>query len=175
MPTGSEPSSRHQLLSFVIAGGEYAVPILAVREILQFDEITVVPGTPRAVRGVINVRGRVVPVADLAVKFGLPEIRPTARTCVLVVEARLAGEPTPVGLLADAVNEVLELAEDEIEPPPAAAGTGCPDYVVGMGKKAKGFVVLLDIDRLLAAQDGALAAALGEATLGDLLEEPAQP
>ena len=168
MATDLDGTKRRQLLSFVIAGGEYAVPILSVREILQFEGLTPVPGTPRAIRGVINLRGSVVPVADLAVKFGLPETRVTRLTCVLVVEARVEGAPALVGLLTDAVNEVLELGEDEIEPPPSLAEAGCPDYIVGMGKRQKGFVLLVDVERILAAQDGALAAAYGEALRGAL-------
>lgn len=142
-----------QYLSFRIDGIDYAVPILKVREILQHEEITRVPGTPPSVRGVLNVRGAVVPVVDLAVKFGGSASRPGRFTCVLVVEVEVAGGSLTLGVLADAVNEVVALRPDEIEPSPSF-GTGVSvEYLVGMGKVGRGFVLLLDIDRVLAAGD----------------------
>jgi purine-binding chemotaxis protein CheW len=151
----AEPENAvvQQFLSFVVADGDCAVPILEVREILQFEGVTPVPGAPRAVRGVINLRGSVVPVVDVAVKFGRPEIAPTRWTCVVVVEARLGEQRTLVGLLADSVREVLELRAEEIEPPPALGNGARTEYVVGMGKLGKGFVLLIDVDRLLSAEE----------------------
>src|SRR5512138_667442 len=147
-----------QYLSFDVAGTGYGLPILAVKEILQYEEPTRVPGAPASVRGVINVRGAVVPVLDLAVKFGKPETSPTKRTCILVVEAKSAAERLTVGVLADAVSEVLDLPADEVEPPPAF-GTGVRlDYLTGMGKVGKGFVLLLDVDRVVSASEADLAA-----------------
>src|SRR5512138_1586538 len=109
-----------QYLSFTIAGTDYGLPILVVKEILQYEELTRVPGTPASIRGVLNVRGQVIPVIDLAVKFGRGESVPTKRTCVLVVEARMgdARDKVILGVLSDAVNEVLDLRADDIEPPP---------------------------------------------------------
>src|SRR5512133_300085 len=147
-----------QYLSFDVAGTGYGLPILAVKEILQYEAPTRVPGAPASVRGVINVRGAVVPVLDLSVKFGKGETVPTNRTCILVVEAAAAGERLTLGVLADAVSEVLDLAEDAIEPPPAF-GTGVRlDYLTGMGKVGKGFVLLLDVDRVISASEADLAA-----------------
>src|SRR5512143_1780296 len=147
-----------QYLSFDVAGTGYGLPILAVKEILQYEEPTRVPGAPGSVRGVINVRGAVVPVLDLAVKFGRRETVPTNRTCILVVEADASGERLTLGVLADAVNEVLDLPPDAVEPPPAF-GTGVRlDYLTGMGKVGKGFVLLLDVDRVVSASEADLAA-----------------
>jgi purine-binding chemotaxis protein CheW len=147
-----------QYLSFTIAGTDYGLPILAVKEILQHEEPTRVPGTPGSIRGVINVRGAVVPVVDLAVKFGRGETAATKRTCILAVETRVGGEQLTLGILADAVNEVLDLPADTIEPPPAF-GTGVRlDYLTGMGKVGKGFVLLLDVDRVVSASEAELAA-----------------
>ena len=150
-------SQAKQYLSFVVASTDFGVPILKVKEILQYEEVTHVPGTPAAVRGVINVRGSVVPVVDLAVKFGKPEQAATKRTCVLVVETRSTGETLTLGVIADAVSEVVDLGPADIEPAPSF-GTGMKlEHITGMGKAGKGFVILLDIDRVLTASDADLA------------------
>ena len=147
-----------QYLSFHIAGTDYGLPILTVKEILQHEEPTRVPGAPASVRGVITVRGAVVPVLDLAVKFGKGETVATKRTCILAVETRAGGEQLTLGILADAVNEVLDLPAGEVEPPPTF-GTGVRlDYLTGMGKVGRGFVLLLDVDRVVSASEAELAA-----------------
>jgi chemotaxis signal transduction protein len=149
----------NQYLSFVVGGTDFGVPILKVKEILQWEGVTRVPGTPGSVRGVINVRGSVVPVVDLGVKFGKGEVAETKRTCVLVVETRTAQETLTTGVIADAVSEVVDLGADDIEPAPSF-GTGVKlDHISGMGKLGKGFMVLLDIDRVLAASEAELLAA----------------
>lgn len=146
-----------QYLSFTICGTDYGLPILAVKEILQYEDTTRVPGAPQSIRGVINVRGSVVPVLDLAVKFGRGETVPTKRTCILAVEAQVGAERLTLGVLADAVNEVLDLAADAIEPPPTF-GTGLRlDYLTGMGKVGRGFVLLLDVDRVVSASEAEIA------------------
>lgn len=150
--------SAPQYLSFTIAGTDYGLPILAVKEILQHEEPTRVPGAPASIRGVINVRGSVVPVLDLAVKFGKGETVATKRTCILAVETKVGAEQLTLGVLADAVNEVLDLPAEAIEPPPSF-GTGVRlDYLTGMGKVGKGFVLLLDVDRVVSASELELAA-----------------
>jgi purine-binding chemotaxis protein CheW len=150
------PAVRGQFLSFTLAGCDYGVPILHVKEILQYEAITRVPSVPRWVRGIINLRGAVVPVVDLALKFGLPETPITARTCILIVEAGPDGDRTVMGLLADAVIEVLELGERDVEPPPAFGTAVRIDYLTGMAKVGKGFVLLLEVDRALSADEWAL-------------------
>ena len=158
-----------QFLSFTIAGTDYGLPILTVKEILQHEETTSVPGTPASVRGVINVRGQVVPVLDLAVKFGRGETVVSKRTCILVVEAKVGGEPLIVGVLADAVNEVLDLPASEIEAAPSFGANVRIDYLTGMGKVGRSFVLLLDADRVLSASEADLAAqvaAAADATAG---------
>lgn len=146
-----------QYLSFTIAGTDYGLPILTVKEILQFEETTRVPATPRSVRGVINLRGQVVPVIDLASKFGLGELAPTRLTCILIVEALLEGTPTVVGLLADSVQEVIELGQGEVEPTPAFGTQVKVEFLLGVGKIGKRFVLLLDLDRVVSADEGAFA------------------
>jgi purine-binding chemotaxis protein CheW len=152
-----------QYLSFVVGGTDFGIPILKVKEILQYEGVTRVPGTPGSIRGVINVRGSVVPVVDLGVKFGKAAVAETKRTCVLVVETRTKDETLTLGVIADAVSEVVDLGADDIEPPPAF-GTGVKlDHITGMGKVGKGFVILLDIDRVLTASEADLAAATAAA------------
>jgi len=177
MRATSEVAERQQYLAFTLAGGDYAIGILKVKEILQYEEITKVPSTPRSIRGVLNLRGSVVPVVDLAVKFGLPESSVTKRTCVLVAETALDGQAAVMGLVADAVSEVIELGADDVEEPPAFGTRVKVDYLIGMGKVGRRFVLLLDIDKVLSADERDLAAALERASLaateGD--EPPAAP
>lgn len=161
--SASEAVQRNQYLSFALAGSEYAVGILQVKEILQYESATRVPSVPPSIRGVINLRGAVVPVLDLAVKLGLGATPVTKRTCVLIVEVDLAGERTVMGVLADAVSEVLELGPGDVEPPPSFGTQVRVDFLVGMGKTGRGFVLLLDLDRVVAAGDRELAAQLGAA------------
>jgi purine-binding chemotaxis protein CheW len=153
MSSQSAVAGETQYLGFHVAGEEYAIGILRVREILEYETATQVPGTPRSIRGVINLRGRVVPVVDLAVKLGLPESPITKLTCVVVVEVDLEGERTVMGVLADAVSQVFDLPASEIEPPPPFGPRVRVDCLVGMGRSGKKFVLLLDIDKLLSIDE----------------------
>ncbi|HXY42248.1 MAG TPA: chemotaxis protein CheW [Vicinamibacteria bacterium] len=142
-----------QYLGFCIADEEYAISILRVKEILEYDTITRVPGTPPCVRGVFNLRGSVVPVVDLALKFGLPASRITKRTCIVVVEVDLDRRRTVMGVIADAVSQVLDLGSGDVEPPPAFGTRVHMDHLLGMGKAGKKFILLLDINRVLSANE----------------------
>jgi len=153
--TAVEP---RQFLSFALAGGQYCLGILKVKEILQFETVTRVPGTPPSVRGVINLRGSVVPVVDLAVKFGLPETPVTKWTCILIVESAFGQEKAVVGIVADAVNAVIELGPDDIEAAPSFGTRVRLEHLLGMGKVDGQFVLLLDLDRVLSAEERELAA-----------------
>jgi purine-binding chemotaxis protein CheW len=168
-----DTADRSQFLSFSLAGSEYGAGILRVREILQYEAITRVPSTPRSIRGVINLRGQVVPVVDLGAKFGAGETKPSKLTCILIVETNLDGQTTVVGILADAVREVIELGPDDIEPSPSF-GTGVKvDFLLGMGKVGKRFVLLLDLDRVLSADEKDLSLLAREgapAPAGDVAE-----
>jgi purine-binding chemotaxis protein CheW len=138
-----------QFLSFTVAGDEYGVGVLGVREIIEYDTVTRVPGTPPFIRGVINLRGSVIPVVDLAVKFGLPSTDPTKRTCVVIVEVDLEGERAVMGVMADAVSQVIELRPEEIEEPPPFGTRVRVEYVLGMGTIGSRFLPILDLDRVL--------------------------
>ncbi len=149
-----------QYLTFQLAGEEYAIGILQVKEIIAYGTLTKVPQTPRSIRGVINLRGNVVAVADLAVKFGLPPSPITDRSCVIIVETNPEGEKIVVGIVADSVSQVIDLPAQEILPAPAFGTNIRLDFLRGMGKAGQKFVLVLDIDKVLAAEDINLAGGL---------------
>ncbi len=149
----AEGATESQYLSFRVSGEDYAVSVLKVKEILEYDTLTEVPDTPPSVRGVINLRGSVVPVVDLALKFSLPETKVTKLTCVVIVEANLEGERTVMGVMVDAVSQVIEFPLDGIEEPPSFGVGARVDYLLGMGKAGKKFVLILDIDKILSAEE----------------------
>lgn len=146
-------SDRSQYLTFVVAGEEYAIPILRVREIIEYSRVTRVPSMPPYIRGVINLRGSVVPVIDLAVKFGLAESGVTRTSCIVVVEVTSGGEQLVMGVIADAVRQVVDLTRDDVQEPPAFGVHGRVDFLLGMGVVDEKFVLLLDIDRVLSTAD----------------------
>jgi len=139
----------NQYLTFFIRDEEYGVEILRVKEILEYEHVTRVPTTPAHVRGVINLRGGVLPVVDLAAKFGHEETAPTRTTCIVVVETQANGELLTIGIVATAVSQVVDIADTAIEPAPSF-GTGVRvDFLTGMGKLDGRLVLILDIDRVL--------------------------
>ena len=151
----------NQYLTFYVAGDEYAVTILKVTEIIECVSLTHIPGAPPWIRGVLNLRGAVVPVIDLAVKFGLPQTTLTRRTCVVMVEIEHDGERLALGMMADSVHQVVELGADQIQPPPSFGPKVRVDCIQGMGVSGDALVVLLDIDRVLSSIE-ILAASLVE-------------
>jgi len=144
--------ARSQYLSFFLSGEEYGVSILRVKEILEYDVPTRVPAMPESITGVINLRGRVVPIIDLAVRFGLPTSAVTRRSCIVVVELTIDGEPAVMGLIADSVSQVLDLAPDAIEPPPSFGTAVRADFLEGMAQTGRKFVMLLNIDQALSVR-----------------------
>ncbi|HEY6927013.1 MAG TPA: chemotaxis protein CheW [Steroidobacteraceae bacterium] len=149
-----------QYLTFVLAGETFAMGILAIKEIIEYATLTEVPMMPRYVRGVINLRGAVVPVIDLPLRFGKPSSQVTKRTCIVIVEivsrarqAHEAAERHVVGVVVDAVNAVLDIPASEIEPPPAFGASIRTDFIQGMGKVNGRFVILLNVDHVLAADE----------------------
>jgi len=139
----------NQYLTFFIRDEEYGVEILRVKEILEYEHVTRVPTTPAHVRGVLNLRGSVLPVVDLAAKFGHEETAPTRTTCIVVVETRPQGELLTLGIVATAVSQVVDIAANDIEPPPSFGTSVRVDFLTGMGKLDGRLVLLLDIDRVL--------------------------
>ncbi len=152
--TAAEPAAQpSQYLTFVLAERTYGVGLANVLEILEHEPATRVPSTPSWIRGVINLRGNVTPVVDLSVKFGREASPVTRRTCVVILNVELEGLATLVGILADAVEDVLELPAESVEPAPAFGLPVRPEYLLGMAKVAGQFVLLLDIDRVLSASE----------------------
>jgi purine-binding chemotaxis protein CheW len=143
-----------QYLTFMLAQEQFAVGILGIKEIIEYQGVTEVPMMPPCVRGVINLRGAVVPVVDLLARFGRPSSAVTKRTCVVIVEVACGTEERQVmGLLVDAVNEVLDIAAADIEPPPAFGARMRSDFIHGVGKVRGKFVLLLDVDRALSIDE----------------------
>ena len=162
--TTSTEASVAQYLSFQVAGESYAVGVLQAREIIEYSTVTRVPHAPPAVRGVINLRGSVVPVVDLAIKFGLPASPIGRRTCVVIVECVIDGESLVMGVMADAVNHVLDLGPADIEPAPSFGTRVRTEYLKGMGKLEQGFVLLLDMDKLLTTDEASVGTSAAIAT-----------
>ncbi len=150
-----------QYLTFALADEEYAIGVLHVKEIVEYDTVTRVPSTPRWIRGVMNLRGGVVPVVDLAVKLGLDERPVTRRTCIVIVEIALGGDRALMGVVADAVSQVVEIPPADVQPAPAFGTRVRCDYLQGMGRAGRKFVLLLDIDRVLSSDELLTAAAAG--------------
>lgn len=140
-------------LTFDLAGEEFGVRVLKVREIMGLQEITSVPQTPPHVKGVINLRGKIVPVIDLRLKFGLPAGEYNQRTCIIVTQVQGETAPLVVGVVVDGVSEVLTLSTAEIEDTPDFGEGFSGGYLLGMAKVKGKVKILLDIDRVLSIQD----------------------
>jgi purine-binding chemotaxis protein CheW len=147
------PLSAVQYLTFITAGEEYAIAIVKVREIIEFEAVTTVPNTPVWIRGVTNLRGSVVAVVDLATKFGLPASGISKFSCIIITEVMFHGESLIMGVLADSVSQVIDLCDDEIEPPPPFGTRVKTEYLLGMGALGKKFCLILDIDKVLSADE----------------------
>ena len=148
-----EEAVQQQYLTFFLADEEYAVGIQRVKEIIEYTAITKVPKVPMWIRGVINLRGNVVPVVDLAVRFGMEERPVTKTTCIVIVEVQQESERAVMGVIADAVNQVIDLAPKDIEEPPAFGTRVRLEYLFGMGKLGKKFALILNIDSVLSAAE----------------------
>ncbi len=142
-----------QYLTFMLAGETFAIGILAIKEIIEYGSLTEVPMMPACVRGVINLRGAVVPVMDLLARFGRTPSAVSKRTCIVIVELQAGDERQVVGVVVDAVNEVLDIAPADIEPPPAFGARIRTDFIQGMGKVKGKFVILLNVDHVLSLDD----------------------
>ena len=150
---GSSATAVNQYLTFTLGEEEFALEIGKVREVLDYIQITRVPRMPEYMCGVINLRGNVVPVVDLKLKFGLPATVRTVDTCIVIAEVEVAGEPTIMGALADSVHEVLDLAAADIEPPPRMGTRLNTDFIKGMGRQGDKFIIILDIDKVLSTDE----------------------
>ena len=142
-----------QYLTFLIAGEEYAVNLLKVKEIIEYDTVTRVPNTPECVRGVMNLRGSVVPVIDLAVKYGQESSEIAKLTCIVIAEVEREGQASLMGIMADEVRQVIDLKSEEIEKSPIFGTRVRMDYLVGMVRAGRKFCLILDTDKVLATDE----------------------
>ena len=145
--SAAEAAETTQHLTFKLDQEVFALDIAKVREVLDFAAITKVPRTPEFMRGVINLRGSVVPVVDLRLKFGMTKTEKTVNTCIIIVEVSVDNETTILGALADSVQEVMDLEPNQIEPAPKIGTHLSTEFIKGMGKHGGQFVMILDIDK----------------------------
>jgi len=160
-----EAAVQQQFLTFLLAAEEYAINIQRVKEIIEYTAITKVPKVPQWIRGVINLRGNVVPVVDLAARFGIEESPVTKTSCIVIVEVEQDTERTVMGVIADAVNQVIDLTPEDIEEPPTFGTRVRLEYLLGMGKLGKKFTLLLNVDRVLSTAELLTVSALQAATV----------
>ncbi len=144
---------EHQYLTFQLAGEVYGIGILSIKEILEYGELTHVPMMPESIRGVINLRGSVVPVVDLSMRIGKDKEEISKKTCIVILEVQHDEDILDIGIVVDAVNEVLEIPPEEIEPPPSFGANIRTDFITGMGKIQNKFVVLLNIKQVLSVDE----------------------
>ena len=153
IPVGTQEGREGKYLTFCMADEEYGIGIRKVKEIIGMMIITAVPQTPGYVKGVINLRGKVIPVIDLRLKFGMESIAYTERTCIIVVEIRGNDRKIQMGIVVDSVSEVLNVKPGEIEDTPTFGIRMDTDYILGMAKMEGGIKILLDIDSVLSDRD----------------------
>ena len=151
--TGNPLNREGKYLTFGLGNEVYGVEILEVREIIGIMHITAVPQTPRFVKGVINLRGRVMPVVDLKLKFGMEPVVPTERTCIIVVEIEREAGQTLIGIMVDSISEVLKIKSGDIEDPFHYGDPLSSDYIPGIAKTAGGIKILLDINRVIGNEE----------------------
>lgn len=146
-------ASPAQYLTFQLGGEMFAVGILNIKEIIEYGSVTEIPMVPPFIRGVINLRGAVVPVIDLALCFGQSATDVRRRTCIVIVDAPLPGQNRDIGVLVDEVHAVIDVAEDAIEPAPLLGRHVPADFIAGMARREQGFTVLLRVERALSLDD----------------------
>jgi len=148
-----EAAGTTQYLTFTLGEEEFALDISKVREVLDYTTITRVPRMPEFLRGVINLRGNVVPVVDLRMKLGMPPTKRSVSTCIVITEIDMDGEVVHMGALTDSVQEVLDLEPGQIQPPPRFGTRLDTEFIRGMGKRDDRFLIILDIDKVLSGED----------------------
>ncbi|MBF0519727.1 MAG: chemotaxis protein CheW [Nitrospirae bacterium] len=149
----AEENEIMQFLTFKLDDEVFALHIEKIREVLEFTTVTKMPRTPEFMRGVINLRGSVVPVIDLKQKFGMSYTKKAVDTCVVITEVEMEGEKIILGAMVDSVKEVMELEKSAIEPPPKIGTQLSNEYIEGMGKQDEEFIIILDIDKIFSADE----------------------
>ncbi|TXT25083.1 MAG: purine-binding chemotaxis protein CheW [Gallionellaceae bacterium] len=154
---------QNQYLTFLLGGEMFAIPILNIKEIIEYGSLTTVPMMPEFIRGVINLRGSVVPVVELSVRFGREASPVTKRTCIVIIEIESEGEKQDVGVMVDSVSEVLEIHRADVEQAPSFGARIRSDFIRGMGKIAGKFVIILNVNRVLSIDEMAMLGQAGGA------------
>lgn len=170
----TETTETTQYLTFKLGEEIFALDISKVREVLDFTSITKVPRTPEFMRGVINLRGSVVPVVDMRLKFGMTRTEKTVNTCIIIVEVVVDGESIILGTLADSVQEVLDLDPGQIEPAPKIGTRLRTEFIKGMGTRDAGFIIILDVDRIFSAEELTLVQDVSEGAAADAQAQAGQ-
>ena len=164
--TSTALQEQTQYLTFMLNGEPFAIGILCIKEIIEYNGLTEVPMMPECIRGVINLRGAVLPVLDLAVRFGKKSGELTKKTCIVIVEVKAGTESQDMGVVVDAVNAVLEIPRSDIEPAPAFGSKIRTDFIEGMGKVNGHFVILLNVNEVLSVEElGSMGRATSQAQL----------
>jgi purine-binding chemotaxis protein CheW len=153
LPAANVNALAGKYLTFRLAREEYGLPILTVREIIGLVNITPVPRAPHEIRGVINLRGKIIPVVDLRRKFGMSDTEALPETCIVVVNINALEESLDMGILVDSVSEVLDVKKEDIGPPPSFGKTISTDFILGMAKLENRVAILLEIEKLLTTSD----------------------
>ena len=164
LPVAANAASQQdqqQYLTFMLGSEVFAIGILAIKEIIEYGQLTNVPMMPDFIRGVINLRGAVVPVVDLSNRFGRTSTTVTRRTCIVIVEVTTGDEQQDIGVVVDAVNEVLEIPGNQIEPPPSFGAKIRTDFIQGMGKVNNKFIIILNVGKVLSVDEMALLTQAG--------------
>ncbi|MBT3724129.1 MAG: chemotaxis protein CheW [Gammaproteobacteria bacterium] len=149
-------TKQDQHLTFDLSEEELAVPVLNIREIIRYGKLTKMPMVPNFIEGVINLRGNVVPVINLAAKFGLKLTEADKRTCIIIMEVEIADEPVVMGIVVDKVLQVIEIPEGDIEPTPTLGANIQTNFIKGMARIDEGFIIILDISQVLSAEEIAI-------------------
>lgn len=152
-PVTKRSTAGGKYMTFRLAEEEYGIEILKVQEIIQMQAITRIPRVADYVRGVINLRGNVIPIIELRKKFGIPTCEDTMETCIIVVDIETADKPLTLGIIIDAVKEVADIPSKSIEPPPLMGSTVDTSFIVGMGKIGNSVKILLDINKVLTTEE----------------------
>ena len=160
-------TEQDQHLTFDLSDEELAVPVMNIREIIRYGKLTKMPMVPNFIEGVINLRGNVVPVINLAAKFGLKLREVNKRTCIIIMEVEIDREPVVMGIVVDKVLQVIEIPEDNIEPSPTLGASIQTNFIKGMARTEDGFIIILDISQVLSAEEIALVSDIHKDTGSD--------
>jgi len=166
-----QAAKGQQYLTFTVTGELFGVAIVSIKEIIEYRATTGVPMMPEFMRGIINLRGRVVPVIDLAVRFGRSRSEVTPRSCIVIIEAQQHGEQHDLGVVVDAVSAVTDIADSDIEPAPSFGAKLRREFITGMGKIGEKFVILLDVGKVLSIEE---LSSLGSIVQERPADEPAE-